>query len=80
MGTGGGDGVSTNPYVSAEKARVCMDEDMWQVWVWDGTRNGACGFPHLEEVGSAEMWCARYVEESYGPLSWYRLEPVEGPV
>ncbi len=64
------------PYDSAEKMRVCTDSAMWQIWVWDGETRCNEGHPNMLEVDGEGTWCSRVVADSYGPLSWYVLEPL----
>ena len=67
------------PYEGTEKMRVCTDSAMWQIWVWDGETRCSKGHANMLEVDGEGTWCAQVVAESYGPLSWYRLEELDVP-
>lgn len=64
------------PYESTEKMRVCTDQAMWQIWVWDGETVCSEGHANMLEVDGEGTWCAQVVAESYGPLAWFRLDPL----
>lgn len=70
----------TAPYDDPDTMRLCMDPDQWQIWVWDGRTRCRDGHPQMEEVAGEGSWCAQYVDESYGPLCWFRLEACDAPL
>ena len=71
--------MTPQPYRDMAAVRVCVDTDDWQTWVWDGTSRDSLGHPLLEEVLGDDTECAHEVDQMYGPLWWYRLEPTDRP-